>query len=107
MKSGEVIAGVLAGVAAGAVMGILFAPESGVKARKHIMDQGGDYADALKGKFGELVDSITQKFEASLKEAEDMVCKNTPASVHHLLQEAKDGISKHTPPPPPTHIAKV
>jgi gas vesicle protein len=48
MSSGKVLLGLLAGVAAGALLGVLFAPE---------------YADALKEKFNEFLDGITEKFD--------------------------------------------
>jgi len=75
MSSGKVVLGVLAGLAAGAIMGILFAPEKGSKTRKQILDKGGDYTDELKAKFDEFCDSITQKFEKTKKETEDLVSK--------------------------------
>lgn len=63
MSSGKVLLGVLAGVAAGALLGILFAPEKGSVTRKKILDKGEDYADALKNKFNEFVDHVSDKFE--------------------------------------------
>jgi len=75
MNSGKVLLGVLAGIAAGAMLGILFAPEKGSKTRKQILDKGEDYADELKHRFDELIDSITQKYHTARREAEEMVSK--------------------------------
>jgi gas vesicle protein len=61
MNSGKVILGVLAGAAAGALLGVLFAPEKGSDTRKKIAKKGGYYADSLKEKFSEYVDTIFEK----------------------------------------------
>lgn len=63
MNSVKILLGVVAGAAAGAVAGILFAPEKGSKTRKKILRKGEDYSDALKEKFDELFEVITEKFE--------------------------------------------
>ncbi len=75
MKSGKIVLGVLAGVAAGAVLGILFAPDKGVKTRKKIMGKQEDFTEALKEKFDELVNSITQKLEHAGQEADGLALK--------------------------------
>lgn len=63
MNSGKVVLGVLAGAAAGALLGVLFAPHRGSVTRKKIARKGGNYADGVKEKFNELVDSVADKFE--------------------------------------------
>lgn len=63
MSSGKVILGVLVGMAAGAVLGILFAPDKGSETRRKIAEAGEDYADAVKEKFNQMVDSMNEKFE--------------------------------------------
>lgn len=63
MSTGKVLLGVVAGAATGALLGILFAPHKGSVTRKKISRTTGSYADGLKEKFGELVDSVTEKFE--------------------------------------------
>ena len=67
MSSGKVLLGVLAGVAAGAIAGILFAPAKGSRTRRRILKQGENYAEGLKDKFSDYVDTISEKFE-SVKE---------------------------------------
>jgi gas vesicle protein len=62
MSLGKVLLGVIAGAAAGALAGILLAPEKGSKTRKRILKKGEDYTDAVKEKFDELLDVITEKF---------------------------------------------
>ena len=63
MSSGKVVLGLLAGVAAGALAGILFAPAKGSKTRKRILKKGENYVDAVKEKFEELLEVVTEKVE--------------------------------------------
>jgi gas vesicle protein len=71
-KSGKVLLGVLAGVAVGAILGILFAPDKGVKTRKKISKKGEDYAEALKEKFNEFLESISEGFEMVSEDASEI-----------------------------------
>lgn len=91
MNSGKVVLGMLAGLAAGAILGILFAPEKGSTTRKQILDKSGDYADELKAKFNEFCDSITEKFESTKKETEELVSKGKTK-----LDEAKKEVKNAT-----------
>jgi len=75
MESGKVLLGVLAGVAGGALLGILFAPEKGSRTRKKIMRKGEDYADIIKDKVDELVETITDKYEDLKGETESISAK--------------------------------
>lgn len=75
MSTGKVVLGTLAGLAIGAIAGILFAPEKGSTTRKQILDKGDDYAGELKSKFDEFCDSITDKFESTKKDAQELADK--------------------------------
>jgi gas vesicle protein len=75
MSTSKVVLGTLAGLAIGAIAGILLAPEKGSTTRKQILDKGKGLADGLSSKFDEFGDAIKQNFEASKKEAEDLVSK--------------------------------
>ncbi len=88
MKSGKVLLGILAGVAGGALLGILFAPEKGVRTRKNIMDKSGDYADDLKDKFNDYVNSMSKKYEKAWHEAEVIVAEGKAKYVE-LMDEGK------------------
>jgi gas vesicle protein len=70
MKSGKVVLGLLAGIATGALLGILFAPHSGAKTRKRLMNKGEGYADALKDKFGVYIDTLRKGYD-DVKEGYD------------------------------------
>jgi len=63
MNSGKVLLGVLAGAATGALLGVLFAPHKGAVTRKKISRTTGHYADEVKDKFSDFVDTMTGKFE--------------------------------------------
>ena len=73
MSTGKkIVLGSLAGLAIGAIAGILFAPEKGSTTRKQIRDKGKDYMDKLKSRTGEFFDSLTEKFERTKKDAENL-----------------------------------
>jgi gas vesicle protein len=71
MSSGKVLLGVLAGVAAGALIGILFAPDTGWNTRKRISKKADAYIDDLKDKFSEFLETISEKIEEAKGEVSD------------------------------------
>lgn len=73
MESGKTAAGVLLGIGVGALLGVLFAPAKGSKTRQRMMDKGQDYADDLKGKFDELYQDVSDKYDSFLEEAKSAV----------------------------------
>ena len=75
MSTGKVVLGTLAGLAIGAIAGILFAPEKGSTTRKQIMDKGDDYVNKLKSKYEKLRDSVAEKFESTMNDAENLAAK--------------------------------
>ncbi len=76
MNSGsKVLMGIIAGAAAGAVLGLLFAPETGVETRRKIGEGSKDLASNLKDKFSELVDGIADKYESAKEGASDLLHK--------------------------------
>jgi len=75
MRTGNVLLRKLAGLAIGAIAGILFAPEKGSITRKQIIYKGDDYVGKLKSKFDEFRDSLTEKFESTKKDAENIAEK--------------------------------
>ncbi len=75
MKSGKVFLGLLAGLATGAVLGILFAPDKGTNTRKKILDKGEGYADDVKEKLNDFLDTMSDKYETTKQGAKDLVTK--------------------------------
>ena len=63
MSTRKLVLGVLAGATAGVLAGVLFAPHKGKVTRKKIARTTESYADGLKEKFSEMVDSVTEKME--------------------------------------------
>ncbi len=68
MSKVNVVIGALAGVAVGALLGVLFAPDKGDKTRKKISKKSKDTTDALKDKFSEFVDNVSDRFEKAKKD---------------------------------------
>lgn len=71
MSTGKILLGVLAGVAAGALLGVLFAPDKGSETRKKMTKKGKDYADDLKSRFDDFLNSATETFEKGKEEASE------------------------------------
>jgi gas vesicle protein len=69
MNSNKVILGVLSGIAIGAFAGILLAPDKGTKTRKKIMKKSCDYTKDLKNKFGDLYNSVADKYNEVIEQA--------------------------------------
>jgi gas vesicle protein len=78
MTTGKVLLGLLAGIAVGAMLGILFAPEKGSVTRKKVSKKGEDYAEALKEKFNEFLDSISERIENVKEEVPDVIEQDEP-----------------------------
>jgi gas vesicle protein len=88
MSSGKVLLGVLAGVAAGALLGVLFAPDKGWNTRKRISKKADDYAEELKDKFSEFLETISAKVEEAKEEASDFA-EQADATVKELKKKVK------------------
>ena len=86
MNTGKVLLGVLAGVAAGALVGILFAPAKGSRTRKRIYKKGEDYAEGLNDTVGEILESISHKFEQVKAEVAEFTQKSKD-KVHEIEKQ--------------------
>lgn len=69
MDATKTAAGVLLGVGVGTLLGVLFAPAKGTETRKKIINKCQDYADDLKGKFDDLFQDVSDKYDSFLEEA--------------------------------------
>ena len=85
MSKGNIVLGVLAGAAIGVVLGVLFAPDKGSETRKKIAKKTSDGADELKGKFNDLLASITENLESFKEEAEDLSGKTKSGPIKNEI----------------------
>jgi len=92
MTTGKIVLSIAAGVAAGAILGVLFAPDKGSATRKKIVQKRDDVVDGLNEKVNEMLDTVTNKFEAVKKQAAKMV-GNGEAKLEELEAEFSDAIS--------------
>lgn len=88
MSTGKVVLGVVAGAATGALLGILFAPAKGSITRRSIVRKGEHEVDALKDKFSDFVDSITERFEKVKQDVSDFM-ENVDQKVEEVETDAK------------------
>ena len=92
MNSGKVFLGVLAGIAAGAVLGILFAPDEGKNTRKKMVNKSKRYSDDLKSKFDKFHDSLTEKFDGTMEDADVLMSKGK-AKYDETKKDVKNAIA--------------
>jgi gas vesicle protein len=76
MNSSKVLLGILSGLTVGAIAGILLAPDKGSKTRKKIMEKSKGFADDMKGKFEDLYENVTDKYDTLLHDSKEIVSKN-------------------------------
>lgn len=87
-KSGAVIA-LLAGLAVGAVLGVLFAPDSGKNTREKIADKALDVADSAKDGLYSIKDKVAMGRD-SITNLKDRVVDNVKSKVDQASQEFKE-----------------
>ncbi len=75
MKANKVILGVIGGLATGAILGILFAPQSGKKTRRQIKDKSRELKDNMKEDFGKLIQKIDAKYQSVSEDAHELLHK--------------------------------
>ncbi|OYX85118.1 MAG: hypothetical protein B7Y83_05860 [Flavobacteriales bacterium 32-34-25] len=63
MNSSKIVLGIIGGVAAGALMGVLFAPDKGLKTRKKIVAKAKSSKDTLKDKLDLLLQTVNPIYE--------------------------------------------
>ncbi len=96
MNAGKMILSIAVGVAAGAVIGVLLAPDKGTETRRKITDRSNEYADGLKHKFNDFVESMLDKFDSVKSEAENLAHKGM-----NKMEDIKSDINKPMNQQPP------
>jgi len=75
MSTEKVVLGVVAGLATGALLGVLFAPDKGVRTRKRMIREGEMITDDMTEKIMDILDTITDKFNDVKKDVTDFAEK--------------------------------
>ncbi|MDD5186123.1 MAG: YtxH domain-containing protein [Paludibacter sp.] len=88
MSTAKVVLGVVAGAAVGALVGVLFAPSKGTVLRRTIYRKGEREVDALKDKFNDFIDSISEKFEKVQEDVNDLI-EDAEVKVEKEMKTAK------------------
>jgi gas vesicle protein len=86
--SGAVVA-LLAGLAVGAVLGVLFAPDSGKKTRERISDKALDVSDNIKDGYHSIKDRMVAGKD-SLTGLKDRVVDNVKNKANAVSEEFKE-----------------
>lgn len=89
MSTSKVILGIAAGAALGAVLGLLYAPDSGIETRKQLTQKKDDILDSLKTRFQDFLITAASELDVVKQEAEDMIVK-----AENKIQESKMNESK-------------
>jgi gas vesicle protein len=84
MSTSKVILGIAAGTALGAVLGLLYAPDSGIETRKQLTQKKDDILDSLKTRFQDFLITAASELDVVKQEAEDMIVK-----AENKIQESK------------------
>lgn len=72
-KNGQLLGAVLLGAAIGGVLGVLFAPAKGSETRNKLSKKGNDLTDAIKEKYGEIIDKFRHEMEDVKEQANELV----------------------------------
>lgn len=66
MKTGKVLLSVVLAASAGLAIGMLFAPDKGVRTRRKIREKGEDYLEDLKGEYEHSLKNFKKKVDTAI-----------------------------------------
>lgn len=72
MNNIKFVSAIIAGAAVGAALGMLFAPGKGLANRRFFSHKSNDFANELKDKTNDFIESVVEKFEAAKDEAQQL-----------------------------------
>ncbi|HLP14809.1 MAG TPA: YtxH domain-containing protein [Bacteroidota bacterium] len=75
MTAGKAMMGALGLFAGGAVVGVLFAPAKGKDTRKKIVETTNEYAEDLKTKMDDLMETVNETMDLVKDEADKLTRK--------------------------------
>jgi gas vesicle protein len=82
-NTGKVIGALLLGAAVGGALGILFAPDKGIRTRKKIMDKGEDLTDSMQEKFNDFMEEMKKEIETVKDKANDFMKDGSAKTEKH------------------------
>ncbi len=85
----KVVVALLAGLAVGAILGVLFAPDSGEEIRSNLADRAKGLANDAKDRFQSVRDRYRPEMDRLADEGSEMV-KNAKSKARTAAADAKD-----------------
>jgi gas vesicle protein len=92
MSTGKIVLGAVVGLAVGAIAGVLFAPASGSRTRRRILDKGEDYVEQMKDTVNGYIDNAKESYEELVSQAEHVV-KEGKEKYDGVMTHAKSSVS--------------
>jgi gas vesicle protein len=92
MSTGKIVLGAVVGLAVGAIAGVMFAPASGSRTRRRILDKGEDYVEQMKDTVNGYIDKAKESYEELVSQAEHVV-KEGKEKYDGVMTHAKSSVS--------------
>ena len=92
MKTSNILLSVLGSAFVGALLGVLFAPEKGVKTRKELSKKSDEYAGMAKKEYDEVIKKMNKQYDNLKSQSDDLVSKGK-SKAEELRDELKKVVS--------------